>query len=106
MPGWQGLSPALQDVKLDAAKAAPVRVPNIQLPNGLEQPVELPADMAVPAMQPFTINAPLRSLYGLPLPPTSAITRLQVRYQPEAQARLTASRLAATLDGVLYVQTR
>ncbi|MDQ2148116.1 hypothetical protein RBI22_05310 [Alcaligenaceae bacterium C4P045] len=106
IPGWQGLSPALQDVKLDAAKTAPVSVPNIQLPNGLEQPVELPADMAVPVIQAFTINAPLRSLYGLPLPPTSAITRLQVRYQPEAQARLTASRLAATIDGVLYVQTR
>ncbi|MCF7767250.1 hypothetical protein [Achromobacter pulmonis] len=103
IPGWQGLSPALQDVKLDATKAAPVRVPNIRLPNGLEQPVELPADMAIPAMRTFTINAPLRSLYGLALPATSAITQLQVRYQPEAQARLTASRLDATLDGVLYV---
>jgi len=97
IPSWQALSPALQDVKLEPAKSVPVRVPNIQMPNGLEQPVALPADMSIPVMRSFTLNAPLRSLYGLALPEATAISQLQVRYQPDAQAKLTASRFAATL---------
>lgn len=106
IPSWQALSPALQDVKLEPAKTVAVRVPNIQLPNGLEQPVALPADMSIPVMRSFTLNAPLRSLYGLSLPEATAISQLQIRYQPDAQAKLTASRFAATLEGVLYVQSR
>lgn len=106
IPSWQALSPALQDVKLDPPKAVPIRVPNIQLPNGLEQPVPLPADMTVPAMRSFTINAPLRSFYGLALPDSTALTQLQVRYQPDTQPKLTASSFAATLEGVVYVQPR
>ncbi|MBJ7264161.1 MAG: hypothetical protein JHC61_10730 [Burkholderiaceae bacterium] len=104
IPRWQALSPALQDIKLDSAQSIAVHMPNIRLPNGLEQPVELPAQMSIPVMRSFTINAPLRSLYGLALPPTTTLTQLQVRYQPDAQAKLAASRFAATLDGVLYVQ--
>jgi len=57
-------------------------------------------------MRDFAINAPLRSLYGLTLPEATAISQLQIRYQPDAQAKLTASRFAATLEGVLYVQSR
>jgi len=106
IPNWQALNPALQDVKLDSAKSIAVHMPNIRLPNGLEQPVALPADMSIPIMRSFTINAPLRSLYGLALPEATTLTQLQVRYQPDVQAKLTASRFAATLEGVLYVQPR
>lgn len=102
---WQALSPALQDFKLEAAKAVPVRVPNIQLPNGLEQPVELPSDMSIPSMISFAINAPLRTLYGLALPATTTLTQLQFRYQPDALPKLKASRFSATLEGIIYVQS-
>lgn len=103
---WQALTPALQDFKLDPIKTVPVRVPNIRLPNGLEQPVELPSGMTVPAMLGFTVNAPLRSLYALALPDTTTLAHLQIRYQPDATAKLNASSFSATLEGVIYVQPR
>lgn len=103
---WQALSPALQDFKLDAPTPAPVRVPNVRLPSGLEQPVELPPDMTVPSLMRFVINGPLRSLYALELPAATTLTQLQFRYQPDALARITASRFTATLEGVVYVQAR
>ena len=106
IPNWQALNPALQDVKLDSAKGIVLHMPHIRLPNGLEQPVELPAQMSIPVMRSFTINAPLRSFYGLALPEATTLTQLQVRYQLDALPKLTTSRFTATLEGVLYVQPR
>ncbi|OZI62094.1 hypothetical protein [Bordetella genomosp. 11] len=106
VPSWQALRPALQDFSLTAPTVVGVRPPNIKLPNGLEQPVERPASIALPAMRSLVINAPLRSLYGLALPPTTALVQVQVRHQPDAQPRLTTSELAVTLKGTLYVQAR
>ncbi|OZI26056.1 hypothetical protein CAL26_01500 [Bordetella genomosp. 9] len=106
VPSWQALRPALQDFSLSAPTAVGVRPPNIKLPNGLEQPIDRPASIALPAMRSLVINAPLRSLYALGLPPATALVQLQIRHQPDAQPRLTTSEFAVTLKGTLYVQAR
>lgn len=104
VPGWQGLRPALQDLALTPASEVGIRAPNIQLPNGLEQPVSRPADLNLPWVRQMVINGPLRSLYTLQLPASSAIEQLQIRYQPDASPTLVSSQFNATLRGAIYVQ--
>ncbi|WP_159069682.1 hypothetical protein [Achromobacter xylosoxidans] len=104
-PQWQALRPALTDFTLSPAAAVPVPAPNIKLPDGLEQPVALPVGMTLPQARELVINAPLRSFYALSLPPTSAITQLQVRYAPQVQPALLTSQFMATLKGTIYVQS-
>lgn len=105
LPRWQALRPALADFTLSPAAAVPIPAPNIKLPNGLEQPVALPAGMTLPQARDLVINAPLRSFYALPLPPASTITQLQVRYAPQVQPTLLTSQFMATLKGTIYVQS-
>ncbi|MEW9139932.1 hypothetical protein AB2664_30355, partial [Bacillus wiedmannii] len=104
-PSWQALRPALQDFTLGPATQATVSVPNIKLPNGLEQPVPMPKGITLPASRSLVINAPLRSFYGLVLPPTSEISQLQLRYTPDVTPGLTASAFSATLKGIIHVQS-
>ncbi|MGB3436752.1 MULTISPECIES: type 4b pilus protein PilO2 [Achromobacter] len=104
-PSWQALRPALQDFTLSPPAKVPISVPNIKLPNGLEQPVPMPAGMKVPASRALVINAPLRSLHGLSLPRTTEITQLQVRYAPDTSPGLVASAFSATLRGTIYVES-
>lgn len=105
IPSWQALRPALADLTLATAAPVPIPAPNMKLPNGLEQPVALPAGITLPQARTLVTNAPLRSLYALALPPTTAITQLQVRYAPDTPPGLTTSRFMATLKGTLYVQS-
>ncbi|OAE64091.1 hypothetical protein A7J71_19595 [Achromobacter insolitus] len=102
-PRWQGLLPALLDFRISNPSQVPIAVPNVKLPNGLEQPVPMPKSIRLPASRSLIINAPLRSLYGLDLPVTAELTQLQVRYMPETTPALTASAFPATLKGTLYV---
>lgn len=104
-PRWQALRPALQDFTLGPAARAPISVPNIKLPNGLEQPVPVPQGITLPASRDLVINAPLRSLYGLVLPPTSEISQLQLRYMPDTTPGLNVSAFSATLKGTIHVQS-
>lgn len=104
-PQWQALRPALADFTLSRAAAVPVPAPNLKLPDGLEQPVALPAGMTLPQARELVINAPLRSLHALSLPPTSAITQLQARYTPGTRPALLTSPFMATLKGTIYVQS-
>ncbi|MDH0736360.1 MULTISPECIES: hypothetical protein [Achromobacter] len=102
-PRWQGLAPALQDFTISKPGQVPIAVPNVKLPNGLEQPVPKPKGIRLPASQSLIINGPLRSLYGLDLPVTTELEQLQVRYMPEATPGLTASAFPAMLKGTIYV---
>ncbi|WP_183016532.1 hypothetical protein [Achromobacter sp. UMC46] len=102
-PSWQALRPALTDFTLSKPASAPILVPNIKLPNGLEQSVPLPQGTKLPASRALVINAPLRSLYGLALPTTTQIAQLHVRYQPDSAPGLAASAFSATLKGDIYV---
>lgn len=104
-PSWQALRPALQDFTLAPAARASVSVPNVKLSNGLEQPVPVPKGITLPASRGLVINAPLRSLYGLVLPPTSEISQLQLRYMPDVTPGLNVSAFSATLKGIIYVQS-
>lgn len=104
-PSWQALRPAFQDFTLAPAAQAPVSVPNIKLPNGLEQPVPVPKGITLPASRSLVINGPLRSFYGLVLPPTSEISQLQLRYTPDVTPGLAASAFSATLKGIIHVQS-
>ncbi|MNL09979.1 hypothetical protein D3C87_1307580 [compost metagenome] len=105
-PSWQALRPALQDLTLSPPGLVPITVPNIKLPNGLEQPVARPKEIKLPATRALVINAPLRSLYGLALPRTSEITQLQMRFTPDATAGLTTSAFVTTLKGTIYVESQ
>lgn len=105
IPHWQALRPALADFTLSPAAAVPVPAPNIKLPDGLEQPVALPAGMTLPQARELVINAPLRSFHALSLPPASAITQLQARYTPGTSPALLTSPFMATLKGTIYVQS-
>ncbi|CUJ49939.1 hypothetical protein [Achromobacter kerstersii] len=102
-PNWQALRPALTDFTLSSPASAQILVPNIKLPNGLEEPVPMPQGTKLPASRSLVINAPLRSLYGLALPTTTQITQLHVRYQPDSAPGLAASAFSATLKGDIYV---
>lgn len=102
-PSWQALRPALQDFTLSKPANVQILVPNIKLPNGLEEPVPMPQGTKLPASRALVVNAPLRSLYGLALPTTTQITQLHVRYQPDSAPGLTASAFSATLKGDIYV---
>ncbi|CAB3817763.1 hypothetical protein LMG2828_00294 [Achromobacter piechaudii] len=102
-PSWQALRPALQDFTLSKPANVQVIVPNIKLPNGLEEPVPMPQGTKLPASRALVVNAPLRSLYGLALPTTTQITQLHVRYQPDSAPGLAASAFSATLKGDIYV---
>ncbi|MCD0501151.1 hypothetical protein LP085_30165 [Achromobacter sp. MY14] len=102
-PSWQALRPALQDFTLAKPASVQILVPNIKLPNGLEEPVPMPSGTKLPASRALVINAPLRSLYGLALPTTTQITQLHVRYQPDSAPGLAASAFSATLKGDIYV---
>jgi hypothetical protein len=102
-PSWQALRPALTDFTLSKPASAQVVVPNIKLPNGLEQAVPMPQGTKLPASRALVINAPLRSLYGLAVPTTTQITQLHVRYQPDSAPGLAASAFSATLKGDIYV---
>ncbi|MDT4819173.1 hypothetical protein FQZ97_522870 [compost metagenome] len=102
-PSWQALRPALTDFTLSKPASAQIVVPNIKLPNGLEQPVPMPQGTKLPASRALVINAPLRSLYGLALPTTTQITQLHMRYQPDSAPGLAVSAFSATLKGDIYV---
>ena len=102
-PSWQALRPALQDFTLSKPANVQILVPNIKLPNGLEEPVPMPQGTKLPASRALVVNAPLRSLYGLALPTTTQITQLHVRYQPDSAPGLAASTFSATLKGDIYV---
>lgn len=102
-PAWQALRPALLDIKLPPATPVPIQVPNVKLPNGLEQPVPLPRGMQLPQMRSLIVDGPLRSLYGLELPTTTVITQLQLRHAPGVVPGLTASEFIVTFKGTLYV---
>lgn len=104
-PSWQALRPALQDLTLSPPGQVPVTVPNIKLANGLEQPLDRPKEIKLPAMRALVINAPLRSLYGLALPRTTEVTQLQVRFTPDTTAGLTTSAFVTTLKGTIYVES-
>ncbi|OFL45741.1 hypothetical protein HMPREF2772_00650 [Achromobacter xylosoxidans] len=97
------MAPALQDFTISKPGQVPIAVPNVKLPNGLEQPVPKPKGIRLPASQSLIINGPLRSLYGLDLPVTTELEQLQVRYMPEATPGLTASAFPAMLKGTIYV---
>jgi len=105
-PSWQALRPALQDLTLSPPGQVPITVPNIKLANGLEQPVNKPKEIKLPATRALVINAPLRSLYGLVLPRTSEVTQLQMRFTPDATPGLTTSAFATTLKGTIYVESQ
>ena len=105
-PSWQALRPALHDFTLSPVRRVSIMAPHIKLPNGLEQPVDLPVDMTTPSARDLVTNTPLRSLYALALPPATALSQLQVRYAPDLLPGLATSRFSATLKGTIYVQSR
>lgn len=104
MASWQALRPAVQTFTLGPSEPLPIRPPNMRLPNGLEQPIEKPPSLIVPSSHSLEITGPLRSLYGLALPPTTKITAFRVFFQPDAAAGLVASQLSAAFTGVIYVR--
>ena len=104
-PSLQALRPALQDLSFSPPGQVPITVPNIKLPNGLEQPVVRPREVKLPATRAFVINAPLRSLYGLALPRTTEVTQLQMRFMADTLPGLTTSAFVTTLKGTIYVES-
>ncbi|BEG77421.1 hypothetical protein HBIAX_04510 [Achromobacter xylosoxidans] len=104
-PSLQALRPALQDLSLSPPGQVPITVPNIKLPNGLEQPVVRPREVKLPATRAFVINSPLRSLYGLALPRTTEVTQLQMRFMADALPGLKTSAFVTTLKGTIYVES-
>lgn len=102
-PRWQALRPALQDFTLSAVGPVSIVVPNVKLPNGLEEPVPKPNSVKLPGAKSLVINAPLRSLYGLSLPATTEIAQIQVRYTPGTASGLLTSAFSALFKGNIYV---
>lgn len=103
---WQGLRPALGDLRIDPRTPAVITAPLGPNSDGNPAPLAFPAHAGLPYphTQEFVINAPLRSIPYVALPAQSQILQLHIRPSDTQEPDLQRSALHATLKGILYVQ--